>query len=442
VYVTVCLRADRECDVLQIIVAIAAQSCRKICGDIRVNDPIGLALLDREGHRFQRVVLTALWTNTVPDADNGALVCCLPYSLKRRHTETIRYTTQYPTQLRPLKAVSGAFSVSRWRALIGRGMLPGPPPQPPADGFRPSAPAGGFAPAAPRAKLSGGQRGSSGADMINLRPAQFYGAPQFGAAGGNFDTRALAASGSEHDVERHTHDDAHFILVLSGLYISTALGAADLVRAPALIFNPPGATHRDRFVKGVGTFVGVSLRSATFRDLRDILPLATHAVQLRCRDGLATAFRIAREVRDSRDTVVMESMAWELLATEATPHYRTSDPPSWVLGAYEAIMDRASEVRLDVGDVAAQIGVHPVHLARVFRTTLGCSPGELLRWRRVDRAADMLRHSDISGAQIAAQVGFSDQSHMTRAFRATYGIAPGVYRRRYVSRIQASDTDV
>jgi AraC family transcriptional regulator len=54
----------------------------------------------------------------------------------------------------------------------------------------------------------------------------------------------------------------------------------------------------------------------------------------------------------------------------------------------------------------------------------------------------MLRRSDISGAQIAAQVGFADQSHMTRAFRATYGIAPGVYRLRHVSRIQASDTDV
>ena len=277
--------------------------------------------------------------------------------------------------------------------------------------------------------------------MVDLKPGQFYGAPQFGASTGNFDIRALAASSAEQDVQRHTHNDAHFILVLSGLYISTARGAADFVRAPALIFNPPGTTHRDRFVKGVGTFVGVSLRSATFNDLRDVLPLATQAVQLRSRDGLTTAFRIAREVRDGRDTAVMESMTWELVATAAAPRRRTGDPPRWVLCAYEAIMDRATEGRLDVGDVAAEIGVHPVHLARVFRVEWGCSPGELLRWRRVDRAADMLRRSEISGAQIAAQVGFADQSHMTRAFRATYGIAPGIYRRRHVSRIQVSDTE-
>jgi AraC family transcriptional regulator len=278
--------------------------------------------------------------------------------------------------------------------------------------------------------------------MIDFGPGQFYGAPLFGASGGNFDVRALAASGSERDVALHTHDDAHFVLVLSGVYISTARGAADFVGAPALIFNPPGTTHRDRFLKGVGTFVGVSLRSATFRGLREVLPLPTHAVQLRSRDGLSSAFRIAREVRQSRDVLVMESMTWELLATAAAPRCRAGEPPRWALSAYDAIMDRATEARLDVGDVAAGVGVHPVHLARVFRAAWGCSPGELLRWRRIDRAADMLRGSRVSGAQIAAQTGFADQSHMTRAFRAIYGLAPDAYRRRHVSRIQAADSDV
>ena len=275
---------------------------------------------------------------------------------------------------------------------------------------------------------------------LEFKPGQFYGIPQFGGAGYNFDIRALTATGSEEDVHVHTHDDAHFVLVLSGLYISTARGAPDFAQAPALIFNPPGTTHRDRFVRGIGTFVAISLGSETFRGLRDVLPLASHATQLRSTDGLTTAFRIAREVRESRDAVVMESMAWELLTAAATPDLIV-DFPGWAQHAYEAIMDRATETRLGVGEVAAEIGVHPVHLARVFRAAWGCSPGELLRWRRVDRAADMLRRSDVPCAQIAAQTGFVDQSHMTRAFRATHGLAPGAYRREHVSRIQASDRE-
>ena len=273
---------------------------------------------------------------------------------------------------------------------------------------------------------------------LDFKPGQFYGIPQFGGAGSNFDIRALTATGSEDDVHVHTHNDAHFVIVLSGLYISTARGAPEFARAPALIFNPPGTTHRDRFVRGIGMFVTISLGSETFRGLRDELQLASYATQLRSTNGLTSAFRIAREVRESRDAVVMESMAWELLTATAIPDV-VADFPSWARHAYEAIMDRATETRLGVGEVAAEIGVHPVHLARVFRAAWGCSPGELLRWRRVDRAADMLRRSDISCAQIAARAGFVDQSHMTRAFRATYGLAPGVYRREHVSRIQASD---
>ena len=276
--------------------------------------------------------------------------------------------------------------------------------------------------------------------MVDLKPGQFFGLPQFVASGDIFDIRALVASGAEHDVHVHVHDEAHFILVLSGRYISTARGAPDPVGAPALIFNPPGTTHRDRFVNGVGTFVGVSFPSATFRDLADVLRPTTHAVQLHSHEALTAAFRIAREVRAGRDNAVMESMGWELLDTAATPHRRTGESPNWARRAYEAIMDQAAEAGLNVRDIAGQIGVHRVHLARAFRAAWGCSPGELLRWRRVDRAAELLRRSDMSGARIAAEVGFADQSHMTRAFRATYGMGPAAYRRQHVSRIQASDT--
>ena len=101
-------------------------------------------------------------------------------------------------------------------------------------------------------------------------------------------------------------------------------------------------------------------------------------------------------------------------------------------------MDRSAQPRLGVRDIAAEFNVHPVHLARAFRATWGCSPGELIRWRRVDRAAELLRSMELPAAHIAAETGFVDQSHMTRAFRAVYGTTPAAYRRERVSPIQAS----
>jgi AraC family transcriptional regulator len=272
---------------------------------------------------------------------------------------------------------------------------------------------------------------------VSFRPGQFYGEAQFGAQGSVFDVHAQVATAREEDVQVHTHQDAHFVLVLSGTYISSALDAGEFAPAPTLIFNPPSTTHRDRFAMGIGTFVTVSLSAGVFCDLSSHQTLACDSIRIRSARALASAFRVAREIRGNRDAAVLESSGWELLANIALSH-QVDCPPRWALRAYEAIMDRATEARLAVGDVADNVGVHPVHLARVFREAWGCSPGELLRWRRVDMAADLLRHSSLTGAEIAAEVGFVDQSHMTRAFFAVYGATPGVYRKQSnVSWIQA-----
>ena len=91
--------------------------------------------------------------------------------------------------------------------------------------------------------------------------------------------------------------------------------------------------------------------------------------------------------------------------------------------------DRFREERFTLDEMALEADVHPVHLARAFRSTYGASPGEYLRQLRVDWAADQLRETSRSLAEIALEAGFSDQSHFTRVFRATYGLPPGAWRR-------------
>ncbi|MGE0719471.1 MAG: AraC family transcriptional regulator, partial [Alphaproteobacteria bacterium] len=66
-------------------------------------------------------------------------------------------------------------------------------------------------------------------------------------------------------------------------------------------------------------------------------------------------------------------------------------------------------------------------LARHFRRLLGTSPYRYLTMRRLDRARERLRAGD-GLAEAAAACGFADQSHMTRQFRAAYGMSPGRWR--------------
>ena len=81
-----------------------------------------------------------------------------------------------------------------------------------------------------------------------------------------------------------------------------------------------------------------------------------------------------------------------------------------------------------LSQIADQVGLHPSHLARLFRARYGLSIGEYGRRLRLDWAAHRLVTSDDALAVIAARAGFADQSHLTREFKRRLGLSPGRYR--------------
>ena len=73
-------------------------------------------------------------------------------------------------------------------------------------------------------------------------------------------------------------------------------------------------------------------------------------------------------------------------------------------------------------------GLDRYSLSRQFRKAFGTSPYRYLTMRRLDQ----VRGDIAAGASLvdaAVRAGFSDQSHMTRQFKAGYGISPGQWRR-------------
>lgn len=266
---------------------------------------------------------------------------------------------------------------------------------------------------------------------VRFLPGQFYGERQDDARGGVFDLSVLEATAPEEEVREHVHADAHFVLVLAGTYMSAAQGAPRHARAPALVYNPPGVVHRDRFLGGQGRFMAVSIDPARLPDAGEVRGIPPDASYLQRPACLRTAFSLVRRMQGRHDAALLEAGVWELLADTAVLSAAPArHPPPWMVRAYEAVMDSAGNAGLSIGAVAAAAGVHPVHLARVFRDALGCSPGELLRWRRIDHACALLRRSRLGMADIAATAGFVDQSHMTHAFRQRFGVPPGAWRRR------------
>jgi AraC family transcriptional regulator len=83
---------------------------------------------------------------------------------------------------------------------------------------------------------------------------------------------------------------------------------------------------------------------------------------------------------------------------------------------------------LSVQTLAALIGMSASCFARAFRRRLGVTPHAYIVKSRVDRAADMIRGTNLSLAEIALAVGFSSQACLNIAFRRHLGVTPGSLR--------------
>jgi transcriptional regulator of acetoin/glycerol metabolism len=86
------------------------------------------------------------------------------------------------------------------------------------------------------------------------------------------------------------------------------------------------------------------------------------------------------------------------------------------------------EGSMDLATLAGVAGVSIHHFARGFKQSAGVTPHHYLTQKRVERAQDLLAHTDLSLSEIAYAVGVSDQSHLARHFRQLLGITPRQFR--------------
>ncbi len=93
-----------------------------------------------------------------------------------------------------------------------------------------------------------------------------------------------------------------------------------------------------------------------------------------------------------------------------------------VVHAISMLVDDADAPTL--GDIGAAVGMSPHHFCRVFKRSTGMTVQGFRRRARLLRAAGRVLEGDAPLAAIADACGFSDQPHMTRAFKDAFGVPP------------------
>jgi AraC-like DNA-binding protein len=79
-----------------------------------------------------------------------------------------------------------------------------------------------------------------------------------------------------------------------------------------------------------------------------------------------------------------------------------------------------------LADLAAHAGVSAFHLVRLFRRAFGLPPHAYQVQQRVARARELLLRGTAPGV-VALELGFADQSHLTREFKRRVGVTPARY---------------
>jgi AraC-like DNA-binding protein len=103
-------------------------------------------------------------------------------------------------------------------------------------------------------------------------------------------------------------------------------------------------------------------------------------------------------------------------------------PPARHLLRAKDLADARYFERLGVEDMAAAAGLSRAHFSREFNRAFGESPHAYLLTRRLERAAELLRMTDWTVAEICLSVGLQSFGSFSASFKRAYGETPTTYR--------------
>lgn len=237
----------------------------------------------------------------------------------------------------------------------------------------------------------------------------------------------------------HMHEAYAIGVFVSGSYRLRCAGVEHLTAPGSVVALPPGVIHSGMPAAGDGWTTRMFYPDEQlFRELVEVGGAkwnASFADVLIDDPALSQMMTTAHEILMTGPSLEGEELLLEAFALlmrryGTTPNRRKTSRTAIGVGmdvVRDYIHDNVTNpIRLST--LANIAGVSPYHLIRVFGREFGVSPYAYVKQLRVVHAQRMLREG-LSATEVAFAVGFSDQSHLNRAFKAMLGVTPGAFAR-------------
>lgn len=97
------------------------------------------------------------------------------------------------------------------------------------------------------------------------------------------------------------------------------------------------------------------------------------------------------------------------------------------------VIDSEYTEQLDLDRLSAVAGLSKFHFLRCFTAAYGQTPAQYLTHRRIERAQDLLRATNLTVTEICGMVGYSSLGSFSSRFTELVGIGPKAYQDQYAA---------
>jgi AraC-like DNA-binding protein len=242
-------------------------------------------------------------------------------------------------------------------------------------------------------------------------------------------SEVLHAHFPSHAYPLHTHDTWTLLVVDTGAVRFDLERHEHAALGSRVTLLPPYVPHDGRSVAAGGFRKRVAYLDADTLDVRRIGRAVDHPGW--DDPALRSEVHLLHEaMRHPGDEFEAESRLASVTARltahlELLPDRPMRADPRLAARLRDLLDDHVAE-GISLAEAATLLDAHPNHLVRAFRREVGIPPHRYLTGRRLDRARRML----LAGgrpADVAVEVGFHDQAHLTRHFKRMLGVTPGAY---------------
>ncbi|MGC5014045.1 AraC family ligand binding domain-containing protein [Streptosporangium sp. DT93] len=243
-----------------------------------------------------------------------------------------------------------------------------------------------------------------------------------------------------HRFTPHAHEGYAIALVLSGVEEFAYRGAVHRAGAGSLSTLDPEEAHDGypgvpggwsyrvlypsvAFLSGIATELMAGRGTPCFPEV------VTH------HPPTVALLRAAHDAAERGDDLAASTLTRTAFATLLRRNAARRPPEAPLPAAGRPTVRRAQEILRErlvdpptVEDLARAVGTSPFALIRAFKAATGLPPHAYLNTLRIMRARRLLQ-TGVPPARVAGDVGFTDQSHLSRHFKRIVGVPPAAYQR-------------